>query len=211
MSGLAHLDLIRFLDFYFMFTFLAGTVRRIGQYLSIGRLVVTGPARWPRLLELVKQHRMVFLTWSTILPGLLALLLSAAQLIASQELWPHAQLTAGDLAEHWWALGVVVPLGLAMLALDLYGIVVVGRFDRAQMEQYFDQAEYWLRSKAATVVRVFTLGYINPRRMVATEVRKALVAASELLNTTLWWVSMQVAVRLAFGLSLWLTWALIGA
>ena len=75
MSALAHLDLIRFLDFYLMFTFLAGTVRRIGQYLSIGRLVVTGPGRWPRLLELVKQHRMVFLTWSTILPGLLALLL----------------------------------------------------------------------------------------------------------------------------------------
>jgi hypothetical protein len=103
----------------------------------------------------------------------------------------------------------VVPFGLAMFAVDLYGIVVVGGFDRAQMEQYFDQAEYWLRSRAATVVHIFTLGFINPRRMVATEVRKALVAASELLNTTLWWVSLQVSLRLAFGLSLWLTWALI--
>ncbi len=209
MSALAHLDLIRFLDFYLMFTFLAGTVRRVGQYLSIGRLVVTGPGRWPRLLELVKEHRMVFLTWSTILPGLLALLLSAAQLLASREIWPHAALTAGDLAEHWWALGALVPLGLAMFAVDLYGIAVVGGFDRAEMEQYFDQAEYWLRSRTATVVRVFTLGFVNPRRMVAAEVRKALVAASELLNTTLWWVSMQVAVRLAFGLALWLTWALV--
>jgi hypothetical protein len=209
MSELAHLDLIRFLDFYLMFVFLAGTVRRIGQYLSIGRLVVTGPGRWPKLLELVKHHRMIFLTWSTLLPGLLALLLSMLQLYASREVWPQAQLTLGDLAGHWLAVAVLAPLGLAMFAVDLYGVVVVGRFDRAEMEKYFDQAEYWLRSKTAAVVRFFTLGFINPRRMVADEVQKALIDASQLLNTTLWWLSVQVALRIAFGLSLWLTWALL--
>ena len=39
------------------------------------------------------------------------------------------------------------------------------------LEKYFDQAEYWLRPWTAPVVRVFTFGYINPRQMVATEVR----------------------------------------
>jgi hypothetical protein len=208
MSELAHLDLIRFLDFYLMFTFLSGTVRRIGQYLSIGRLVVTGPGRWPRLLDLVKQHRMIFLTWSTILPALLALLLSAMQLVASREVWPQAHLTAGELAQHWWALAVVLPLGLGMLGVDLYGIVVVGEVDRALMEKYFDQAEFWLRSRTATVVRVFTLGYVNPRRLVAIEVQKALVEASRLLNTTLWWMAVQIGLRVGFGLSLWVTWAI---
>jgi hypothetical protein len=208
MSELAHLDLIRFLDFYLMFTFVAGTVRRIGQYLSIGRLVVAGPGRWPRLLDLVKQHRMLFLTWSTVLPGLLALLLSVMQLVASQEVWPQAHLTAGELARHWWAFALLAPLGLGMLAVDLYGIVVVGEVDRALMERYFDQAEFWLRSRTATVVRVFTLGYVNPRRMVAFEVQKALVEASRLLNTTLWWMAVQVGLRIGFGLSLWVTWAL---
>ncbi len=209
MSRLAHLDLIRFLDFYLMFMFLAGTVRRISQYLSIGRLVVAGPGRWPRLLDLVRQHRMVFLTWSTVLPALLALLLSVVQLIASREIWPQARLNAGELALHVWALALVVPLGLGMLAVDVYGIAVVGAVDRALMERYFDQAEYWLRSRTATVVRVFTLGYVNPRRMVAIEVQKALVEASRLLNTTLWWVTMQVGLRIAFGLSLWMTWAVV--
>src|SRR5262249_18007381 len=160
------LNLIRFFDFYLMFTFVASTVRRVGQYLSIGRLVVTGPGRWPKLLALVKEHRMLFLTWSTVLPALLALLLSLIQLVASHEVWPQAQLTAGALAAHWWALAATVPLGLAMFALDIYGILVVGGFDRAEMEKYFDQAEYWLRSRAATVVRVVTLGIVNPRRMV---------------------------------------------
>jgi hypothetical protein len=208
MSELAHLDLIRFLDFYLMFLFVAGTVRRVGQYLSIGRLVVAGPGRWPLLLALVKQHRMLFLTWSTVLPALLALLLSVIQLIASREIWPQARLSAAELTRHWWALAVVVPLGLAMFAVDLYGIVIVAQVDQALMEKYFDQAEYWLRSRTATVVRVFTLGYINPRRLVAVEVQKALIEASRLLNTTLWWVSVQVGLRIAFGLSLWVTWAL---
>jgi hypothetical protein len=186
-------------------------VRRVGQYLSIGRLVLTGPGRWPRLLELVKRHQMIFLTWSTLLPGLVALSLSLMQLYASRQVWPQARLTAGELAGHWLALAVVLPLGLAMVALDLYGVVVVGRFDRAEMEKYFDQAEYWLRSRAATVVRVFTFGFVNPRRLVADEVQKALVAASQLLNTTLWWMSVQVSLRIAFGLAVWVTWALTHA
>jgi hypothetical protein len=205
---MAHLNLIRFLDFYLMFTFLAGTVRRVGQYLSIGRLVVSGPARWPQLLHLVKEHRTIFLTWSTVLPGFLALALSAVQLMASREIWPQAQLTAGELARHWLAVAVLAPLGLAMFAVDLYGILVVGEVDRRDMEKYFDQAEYWLRSRTATVVRVFTLGFVNPRHMVAVEVQKALVEASRMLNTTLWWVTVQVGLRIAFGLALWLTWAL---
>jgi hypothetical protein len=211
MSELAHLDLIRFFDFYLMFMFLAGTVRRIGQYLSIGRLAVAGPGRWPRLIDLVKQHRMVFLTWSTLLPALLALLLSVMQLVASQEIWPQAHLTAGELAQHGWALAVLAPLGLGMLAVDLYGIIIVGEVDRALMEKYFDQAEFWLRSRTATVVRVFTLGYVNPRRMVAVEVQKALVEASRLLNTTLWWMAVQLGLRIGFGLALWVTWALTRA
>ncbi len=76
------------------------------------------------------------------------------------------------------------------------------------MEKYFDQAEYWLRSHTAHVVRIFTLGYINPRQMVVEEVRKALINASGLLNNTLWWVNLQMGLRFCFGLSLWLTWAL---
>jgi hypothetical protein len=208
MSGFWSVNLIHFFDFYLMLAFLAGTVRRFEQYQAIGRLVLTGPGRWPCLLTLVKQHRTIFLTWATVLPGLLALGLSLAQLVASRQVWPHADLTTGQLAAHWLGVAVVAPLGLAMLGVDCYGILVVGQLDRALMEKYFDQAEYWLRSRTAHVVRVFTFGFVNPRRMVNVEVRKALIQASRMLNTTLWWVTVQVGLRVAFGLSLWVTWAL---
>jgi hypothetical protein len=208
MNGLAHLNLIHVLDFYFTLMFLLGTLRRVRQYREIGRLVLTGPSRWPKLLALVKQYRTIFLTWSTVVPALLAALLMVVQLIASRWLWPQANLTLGELGELWWALAVVVPVGVAMLAVDVYFLVVVGSFDRGEMEKYFDQAEYWLRSRAAHVVRIFTLGYINPRARVDTEVQKALVEASRLLNTTLWWMNVQVALRVGFGLALWGSWAL---
>jgi len=76
------------------------------------------------------------------------------------------------------------------------------------LEKYFDQAEFWLRSWTAPVVRFFTLGRINPRQMVAVEVRTALVNSSRMLNSTLWWVVIQAGLRVAFGLSLWGSYAL---
>ncbi len=213
MTDLLHLNLIRFLDFYFSLLFFIGTYLRFQQYRSIGKLALAGPTRWPRLLKLLHEHRMLFLTWGTVLPALLALLLMLVQLIASRWIWPDAGhsedgLTVERLGHLWLALPIVVPLGLAMVAFDIYTLCRVAVVDREMIEKYFDQAEYWLCSSTAHVVRVVTFGFINPRKMVADEVRKALLAVSAMLNYTLWWMNLQVGLRFAFGLSLWLTWAL---
>ncbi len=213
MSDFWAINLIRFLDFYLIFFFLVGTARRVRQYQNIGKLVLSGPGRWPHLLQLVGEHRTLFMTWATVAPALLALGLTVVQLIASRGVWPEAGhtedgLTIARLVEHWAALIVVLALGLAMFAVDLYSVVWVADIPRAEMEKYFDKAEYWLRSRTAHVVRVATLGFIHPRKMVAEEVRKALIDAGNLLNSTLWWVNMQMGLRFGFGLSLWLTWAL---
>src|SRR5262245_9808130 len=154
MTGFWNLNLIHFFDFYLMFLFLAATARRVGQYHAIGALVFQGAGRWPRLLELAKAHRTIFLTWATVLPALLALGLSLVQFAASRWVWSGAALTTGEVAEHWPALVLLLLLGLPMIAVDLYGIVVVGELDRREMEKHFDQAEYWLRSKTAHVVRL---------------------------------------------------------
>jgi hypothetical protein len=92
--------------------------------------------------------------------------------------------------------------------LIFFGTFWIGEVDRELMQKYFDQAEYWLRSWTAPMVSVVTLGYVNPRKVVDVEVRKALVEASRLINLTLWWVSVQTGLRMAFGLTLWLTYAL---
>jgi hypothetical protein len=215
MNGWANFNLIYFLDFYFSLMFAVGTYRRFSQYQNVTKLAVSMPGRWPKLLKLVHEHHGVFLTWTTILPLALGLLLSVVQLIASRIVFPDAGkppygMTLGRLVEHWPVMLIVVPLGVSMIGLDIFFLFRVGTFDRPQLEKYFDQAEYWLNSRTAHVVRAVTFGYVNPRRMVADEVRKALIAAGDLLNQSLWWWNLQIALRFFFGLSLWLTWAFTG-
>ncbi len=213
MSGLGDLNLIRLFDFYLATTFLLSTAARVRQYAAVLGVVRSAPARWPRLLTLMKQHRGIFLTWETVAPAVLALVLMAAQMLASRLLWPQAGLPPGGLSlgrlfEHPLALPFVGPFGLGMLAVDVYFILVVEEVDRPEIEKYLDQAEYWLKSWAAPVLKTVTFGYVNPRKMVAVEVQTALVSASKTLNATLWWLVLQVALRIGFGLSLWLTYAL---
>jgi hypothetical protein len=208
MSGFFNFNLINFLDFYFSFLFFVGTFRRFQQYQSIGQLVFAGPTRWPRLLKLLGEYRTLFLTWGTVLPAILALIL-----VASRFIWPDAGqppngLTVQQLMKHWLALLVVAPLGLGMVLYDCYALLRVSVIDRETTEKYLDQAEYWLGSRNAHVIRVVTFGYINPRKMVAEEVRKALLSVSEMLNASLWWWIRQIILRFSFGLALWLTWAL---
>jgi hypothetical protein len=142
------------------------------------------------------------------LPALLALLLTAVHWVASRSIWPAADVTLTKLAGQPWGWPFVALLAAGMIGVDVYCTFVVGEVDQKLLQQYFDQAEYWLRSWTAPVVHVLTLGAINPREMVAVEVRKALREASRLLNANLWWLAAQIGVRFAFGLSLWLTWAL---
>jgi len=203
-------NLIHFFDFYLALAFLLSTYMRYQQYEAIIRLVRALPERWPRLLKLVRQHHAIFLTLPTVLPAMLALVLSLTHMLACRLIWPHANVTVSSLAQWPGQLVVVACLGLAMLSVDVYGILKVGKINRPQLEVYFDQAEYWLRSWVAPVVHVFTLGYVNPRRMVSVEVHKALLQTSKLLNSTLWWISLQVGLRIAFGLSLWLAFAFAG-
>jgi hypothetical protein len=204
MNSFRDLNLIRCFDWYLMLIFVAGTALRVRQYRALLALIWLFPGRWPRLLELVKRHHEIFLTWQTVVPGIVALMLCLTNTLACRQLWPQAEVTPAFLFQRWVAL-VVVLLGAAMVGFDCYTAGRVGKWDRTQVEKQLDQAEYWLKSWTAPVVRVITFGFINPRKMVGVEIRKALLAASRQLNLSLWWLSLQVSLRIGFGAALWLT------
>jgi len=208
MNGFWHINLLNLFGFYLALMFVISVYLRLAQYRAIGALVLTGPGRWPKLIELMRQHGSVFMTWSTFLPALLALGLTGIHWFASRTLWPQAHISPAELAEHWIAWPILAIFTLLMLGVDGYCTFVVGDLDRATLEKYLDEAEYWLRSWTAPVVHFLTLGTINPRRMVGVEVEKALQEASRLLNTNLWWMVTQIGVRFVLGLALWLTYAL---
>lgn len=208
MTAFWNLNLIHLFDFYLALMFLLNSYRRFEQYRAFGGLMLAVPGRWPRLLELIRRHSMVFLTWPTLAPLGLALLLIIIQVIASRFLWPSAQLTMAGLADRPVAWPIVLISGVGMVSVDLYFVLIVSQIDRPSMEKYFDEAEFWLRSWTSPVVHVVTLGRINPRQLVTTEVQKALREACQFVNATLWWVVAQIGLRVLFGLSLWLSWAL---
>jgi hypothetical protein len=207
MGWLWDLDLIRFFEFYLAVIFLLSTALRVHQYRAVAALLRAMPGRWPRLLQLIRQHHSVFRTWETFLPAGLALGLLLVHTFATRLVWPHARLTVADLLRLWPAVPVVGVLGVAMTAFDVYTMVRVSKIDRALIEKYLDQAEYWLRSWTAPLVRVVTFGYVNPHQIVSQEVQKALVELNRMLNSTLWWIATQTALRIAYGLAVWLTWA----
>lgn len=204
------LRLVRMFNFYLATVFVLGSLVRWQQYRNIVDLVSSFPGRWPKLLQLVRQHSNLFLTWGTVLPGLLTLGLLLINVLAGQWLLPEADLTLGRLTDYLPALGVVCLLGLAMLATDFYLLSQNSSIERPALEKHFDLAEYWLRSWTAPVVRVLSLGYVNPRRIVRDEVRGALETTSQLLNVTLWWLALQTGLRIIYGLALWCFWACLG-
>ena len=108
-----------------------------------------------------------------------------------------------------WPAAVILAAVVPMVAVDAYFLIFVGRFDRTSAEAYMDQAEHWLNSWQAPVVRAVTFGYVNPRRMVDVEVQKSLEQLSRTVSWAAWWVAAQVVCRMACGLTIWTVWALV--
>src|SRR5437762_9552551 len=126
MAWLLNLDLIRFFDFYLAVIFLLSTFRRVGQYRAVAGLALAAPGRWPKLFQLIKQHRTILLTWQFALPSLLAFMLVMVQLSASRYIWHQASLTVGIVMDRPIAWPVLALIGSAMLAVDVYCTAVAG-------------------------------------------------------------------------------------
>jgi hypothetical protein len=200
-------NLIDAFSCYLVLTFVTGTILRARNYRAMVGMVYSSSDRWPKLRALVATHRAIFLRWPTVLPLALTLLLTLANAYAAHFVWPHARVTPGDLLAHPAALAAVLAAGGVMGLLDFRSVFVFARIDRAKVEALLDRAEHWLGSWKAPAVRVLSLGLIHPRRIVDEQVRVALVEASLAANGELWAMSLQVLARFAFGLALWVTWA----
>lgn len=206
MDSWADLNLIRVFGIYLWVVFAVSLVRRFALYKGIAEMVFAVPQRWPRLFQILKEKRIVFLSWATFRPAVLALIVTVAYMICARWVWPAATVTPTDLVSHWWMLPVVLLWGVPMLAVDFYTLIRVSGWNRDEITKHLDEAEYWLKSWKAPVVRFFTLGFVDPRKMVREEVHKAMMLGRDLLNRTLWWVVLQAGLRVGFGLTLWGIW-----
>lgn len=211
MEWLLELRPIPLFSFYLVFLFVASTMMRLRQYNAILSLLGRLRTRWPNLTSLILAHRHIFLTWETYRPLFVVTGLVAVNTLMSQFIWPQARaFSVADLVAIWPVVPLALLTGGAMAGFDIHGTLQIGEIDSAETEKYFDQAESWLRGWKAPAVRLLSFGYINPRQMVAKEVRTALEGATPWLHETLRWFTIQTALRIAFGMTLWTSYALNG-
>src|SRR5262245_40209426 len=112
MDWLYELRPIRFFSLYLALMFLLSTWLRFTQYRAVLSIAVGFKNRWPNLTKLVLAHRHIFLTWGTVGPLVLLLLLLVVNTVASQFIWPQAdQYRLAALIAVWPALVVVLVLG----------------------------------------------------------------------------------------------------
>jgi hypothetical protein len=200
---------ISFFSLYLAAAFVLSTWLRLSQYRAIVSLISRLHTRWPNLTRVVLAHRGILVTWSNVRPLAIMLSLLLVNTLAIQLIWPQAKnFSVKDLIAIWPALPIVITTTIAMILFDMFGAFKVTHIDTPETEKFLDQAESWLSGWKAPAIRIFTLGYINPRKMVAKEVRTALEGASAALNSNLWWLTTQTALRIACGMSLWASWAL---
>ena len=205
MPGLHAVNLIRLFDFYLALMMVIGLWRRRKVYWDSIRLVWSTLGKRKRLLERVGEHKHLLLSRDVVRPFLLVVGLTLVQWICSRLIWPQAVLTVGQVAESWWRLLLVIAAFVPMFAVDTYFLVRVGRFDHGSTAEYLDYAETWLGWRTP-VVRVLTLGMVNPRRIVDSEVKKSLEQLGKTASWAMWWTSAQSALRVTFGLVVWLLW-----
>lgn len=211
MHWLAWLDtvnLIAVFNSYLILGFVVSTAVNIRSYRAVIGLIVAFPSRWPKLLVLVKKQRTIFLGWPTLLVMGLAFLLVLGNSLAIRLVWVQAEVTFAELWGHWLSMMAISLSGCLMLFLDGDAIFRAGSFDRTAMEADLDKAESWLKSWMAPAVRAVTFGFVNPRKVVGVEVEKALVEANWIMIGGMGRSSLRIGMQLAFGLSLWISWAI---
>jgi hypothetical protein len=209
MSQLREINLIRLFDFYLMLMFVIGLLRRWTLYRDSLLLGLAIAARMPRLRQRLGQHRDILLNWPTLRPVLAAVILMAVQFILSRLIWPQATLVAEQVLASWWQVLLMLGFIVPMVAVDVYFLISVGHIDRGEAETYLARAEHWLGTWKAPLIRTMTLGFVNPHRMVDDQVREGLAVFRGTVTWSMWWVCIQVGLRLAVGLTIWLLWAYV--
>ena len=182
MHSLGVANVIHVFDFYLPLRFVLGLSRRSMVYYDFVRLLVAVHGRWPRLLTRLKAHHGVLVTTEVLRPLAVAVGLMLTQFLCSRLIFPTAELTVNEMRLAGWPVAVILAGVIPMLAVDAYFLIFVGRFDRTSAETYMDQAEHWLSSWKAPVVRAVTFGYVNPRRMVDVAVQKSLAYLSRTVS-----------------------------
>jgi hypothetical protein len=206
MTALLDANLIRLFDFYLVLMFVIGLLRRATFYKDVTLISIAAITKQPNLVRRLGANRDVLMNWPTIRPIVLAIALMVVQFILSRLIWPEATITLREIGPHYGQDAILIILFAAMFAVDVYFLIRIGQIDRGEANKTLLRAEYWLTSWQGPFIKTVTFGYVNPRKMVDDQLREGLTWFRSTMTWSMWWVIVQVSLRVAFGVAIWFFW-----
>ncbi|MCS7015451.1 MAG: hypothetical protein NZM42_04935 [Gemmatales bacterium] len=201
------INLLALYNLYLIIIFAVGTGMRYRQYGQILTLILKFPQRWPKLGQLILEHRWILINWRMMIPTLLTLLFTLLHSLVVYWSLPNAVLTPRDLGGHLGWAALLLVLALPVLVLDGFSLYLsYGNWLPPGLDKQFDQAEYWLSAKWGLVIEWLTLKKVRPRQMVQEQLRSALHSIATTMNQAMWYWSAQLLARFLLALALWGAW-----
>lgn len=206
---LSQMNVMGVYERYLILTFVLSLLMRFKQYRTNISFAWQFPQRWPSVLEVVKAHKGIFLTWTTLLPVGVTLAVLLAHSLCYRLIWQAADVTPTTLGNEWYLLPFLVLVCLTMLALDLQALFSTTQTDFDEIETALSRGEYVLSSRAMVALRVGSFGLFSPKKYIENRIEESLQAVRLVLLTQLRRWSFHTAVRIAFGFLLWWAYALV--
>jgi hypothetical protein len=199
----AAINLMASYERYLVLTFVLSLLLRFRQYHTNVRFAWAFPQQWPNVLEVIKKHSDIFLRWTTLLPVAVTLVILLTHTVCYRLVWSEAVVTPGGLREHLVVAAFLLPVSLWMICLDLSTLFRASQLDFAEIEKNLSKGEFALTSRALSALRVASLGFFNPRKLVENRVADSLHGVRLALLAQLRRWSFHTAVRITFGFLLW--------
>lgn len=188
---------------YLILTFVLSLMLRFRQYQNNVRFAWAVPHYWPNVLEVIKKHSSIFVTWTTILPVAITFGILLSHTVCYRLIWSEAVVTPEGLREHPVVATFLLPVSLWMIVLDVTTLFRASQMDFTEIERNLAKGEFALTSRALSALRFASFGLFNPRKLVENRVADSLHGVRLALLAQLRAWSFHTAVRISFGFLLW--------
>lgn len=204
-------DLLVWYEAYLLILVVATVALRFRVWRDFATIACQFPDRWPRLFGVIIEHKHLLLNRSTVLPIAMAVSLAAIHTICRHWLLSDAELSVASVVQIPPALLLLACCGGYMLYLDYRVLQRSTPFRRAELEKRFNRGELALAKSVDWTVRICTFGFVSSTKIVEEQVEEALEEECAAVEEQMKGWLGRTMVRLAFGMSCWLSWAFLMA
>ncbi|QDT36086.1 hypothetical protein Pan189_04410 [Stratiformator vulcanicus] len=200
-------DLLSLYEYYLVLVLIVNVGLRLNYYRNCVAFAREFPDRWPRMLEIIKEHGVSAIDLSILVPVALAFAMALIHSICNHFVWGYATLPISEVFGHPLCGILIVGLAGVMLYNDWLVLRRTSTLDRAETDPVLNQGELASHPTIDWASRTFTFGRFSTRRMVEERVEETLTEhAAEMAERMKGWM-FRSAIRLAFGLTCWMVWA----